>query len=151
MEKLICTIGTSNRSEEEFLRLLRTHEIEMVVDVRSFPTSKFPHFRREVLAQSLGEAGVGYAYLGRELGGYRKGGYEVYTQTHDYLQGIERLERIGSCCRCVALCAERLPWKCHRRFIGQSLQERGWKVVHIIEENRIWEPASGLEEENRGK
>jgi uncharacterized protein (DUF488 family) len=151
MEKRIYTIGTSNRSGEEFLRLLKNWEIEMVVDVRSLPTGKFPHFRREVLAQTLGEAGVGYTNLGRELGGYRRGGYEAYTQTHDYLQGVEGLERLTSRCRCVVLCAERLPWKCHRRFIGQSLQERGWKVVHILEENRIWEPASGEKEEERGK
>jgi uncharacterized protein (DUF488 family) len=151
MEKLIWTVGTSNRSGEEFLHLLRTYEIEMVADVRSFPFSKVPSFRREVLTESLGEAGVGYAHLGGELGGYREGGYEVYTQTYDYLKGVERLERLSSRCRCVVLCAERFPWKCHRRFIGKSLQERGWKVVHIIAENRIWEAASGEEEENRGK
>jgi uncharacterized protein (DUF488 family) len=97
----------------------------MVANVRSFPTSKFPHFRREVWAQTLGEAEVGYAYLGRELGGYRRGGYEAYTQTYDHLQGVESLERLSSRCRGVVLCAERLPWKCHRRFIGQSRQERG--------------------------
>jgi uncharacterized protein (DUF488 family) len=151
MEKRIYTVGTSNRSGEEFFRLLKNHGIEMVVDVRSFPTSRFPYFHREVLAQTLGEAGLGYAYLGRELGGHRRGGYEVYTQTYDYLQGVERLERLSSRCRCVVLCAERLPWKCHRRFIGESLQERGWKVVHIIEENRIWEPALGEEEKSTGK
>jgi uncharacterized protein (DUF488 family) len=151
MEIRIYTVGTSNRSGEEFLRLLKTHGIEMVADVRSFPAGRFPHFQRGVLAQTLGEAGVGYAYLGRELGGYRSGGFEVYTQTYDYLQGVERLERLSSRCRCVVLCAERLPGKCHRRFIGQSLQERGWNVVHIIGENRLWEPASGEEEKNSKK
>jgi len=149
MTKLIHTLGSSNRSLEEFIGLLRTYGIEMVADVRSFPASRFPHFRREVLAQSLGEAGVGYAHLGKELGGYRQGGYEAYTQTYAYLQGIERLERLASRCRCAILCAERLPERCHRRFIAKSLEERGWKAVHIIEANRTWEPASGEEEENR--
>ena len=140
MTKFIYTLGTSNRSPEEFFGLLRTYGIEMVADVRSFPTSRFPQFRREVLALSLGEAGFGYAYLGKELGGYRREGYEAYTQTYDYLQGIERLERLGSRCRCAVLCAERLPERCHRRFIARSLEERGWKVVHIIEEDRTSEP-----------
>lgn len=138
-EKIIHTLGTSNRTPEEFVGLLHTYGVEMAVDVRSFPTSKFPHFKKEALRQSLGEAGLGYYYLGKELGGYRPGGYEAYTQTLPYLVGLELLERMASRCRSAILCAERLPWKCHRRFIGRSLQERGWKVVHIIEEERFWE------------
>jgi len=109
------------------------------VDVRSFPTSKFLHFQKEALAQSLGEEGLGYSYLGKELGGLRKGGYEAYTQTHEYLRGVELLERLAIRCRCTILCAERWPSRCHRRFIGRSLQERGWKVVPIIEEGCIAE------------
>ena len=139
MEKTILSLGTSNRNWEEFITLLGTYSIEMVVDVRSFPTSKFPYFRKEPLLQSLAEKGVGYYYLGKELGGYRKGGYEAYTQTLEYLVGIELLERMASRCRSAFLCAERLPWRCHRRFIGRSLEERGWKVIHVLDEKRIWE------------
>jgi len=139
VEKIIFTLGTSSRTLEEFVQLLRMNSVEMVTDVRSFPTSKFPHFKKEALSQSLGEEGLGYLFLGKELGGYRKGGYEAYTQTHDYLRGLELLERLASRCRCAILCAERLPWRCHRRFIGRSMQERGWKVLHIIEERRVWE------------
>ena len=139
MEKIIFTLGSGNRTLEEFLQLLRTNAIEMVIDVRSFPTSKFPHFKKEALSQSLGENGLGYSFLGKDLGGYRKGGYEAYLQTYDFLQGVELLERVAARCRCTILCAERLPWRCHRRFIGRSLQERGWKIVHIIEEGRVWE------------
>ena len=142
MEKLIYTLGTSNRPWEEFLNLLRAYTIEIVVDVRSFPTSKFSHFKQEELSHGLGEAGFGYTHLGKSLGGYRKEGYEAYTQTYDYLRGIELLERLSTRSRCTILCAERFPWRCHRRFIGKSLQERGWKVVHLIEENRIWEPGN---------
>ena len=145
-EKIIYTLGTSNRTREEFSGVLRRYAVEMVVDVRSFPTSKFPHFQKEGLSLSLAEAGFGYYYLGKELGGYRKGGYEAYTQTLEYLVGMELLERMASRCRSAVLCAERLPWRCHRRLIGRSLQERGWKVVHIIDENRVWEdkpPAGG--------
>jgi uncharacterized protein (DUF488 family) len=138
VEKSIFTLGTSNRSWQEFINLLRAYKIEMVIDVRSFPTSKFDHFKRESLNPSLGEAGFGYSYLGKELGGYRKEGYEAYTQTLPYLVGMELLERMSSRCRSAVLCAERLPWRCHRCFIGRSLQERGWEVTHIIDEKRIW-------------
>jgi len=138
-EEIIYSLGTSNRGFEEFVNLLKSYAIEMVVDVRSFPTSKFQHFERESLLQSLGGQGFGYYYLGKELGGYRKGGYEAYTQTLEYRVGLELLERMASRCRCAILCAERLPWRCHRRFIGRSLQERDWKVVHILEEEKIWE------------
>ena len=139
LEKIIFTLGTSNRTFGEFVKLLQSYALEMVVDVRSFPTSKFPHFKKETLLQSLGEQGFGYYYLGRELGGYRKGGYEAYTQTLEYLAGMELLERMALRCRCAIVCAERLPWRCHRRFIGRSLQERGWKVVHILDEEKTWE------------
>ena len=133
-EKTIFTLGTSNRSLEEFVHLLRMSRIEMVVDVRRFPASKFPHFRKQALSQSLAEEGLGYAYLGKELGGYRKGGYEAYMQTYDFLRGMELLERMATRCRCAIFCAERLPWRCHRRFIARSLEDRGWKAIHIIEE-----------------
>jgi uncharacterized protein (DUF488 family) len=146
--KIIHTLGTSNRTLAEFIELLRSYAVEMVIDVRSFPTSKFPHFKRELLNQSLAQENLGYYYLGKELGGYRKGGYEAYTQTLEYLVGIELLERMAWRCRSAVLCAERLPWRCHRRFIGRSLQERGWKVVHIIDEKKVWEDKVRPEQEN---
>jgi uncharacterized protein (DUF488 family) len=148
MEKIIHSVGTSNRTGEEFTNLLRAYAVEMVIDVRSFPTSKFPHFRREALSLSLAEESFGYYFLGKELGGYRRGGYEAYTQTVEYLVGMELLERMGSRCRSAILCAERLPWRCHRRFIGRSLQERGWRVIHIIDDKRIWEAKVPMAEED---
>ncbi len=132
-------MGTGSRSLEEFVSLLRFYGIEMIADVRSFPKSKFPHFIGENLAQSLGEAGYGYTFLGRELGGYRTGGYEAYMQTYEFLHGMDLLERLAGRCRCAIVCAERLPWRCHRRFIGRSLRERGWTVEHVIDEGRLWE------------
>lgn len=147
MEKIIFTLGTSKRTFKEFVEMLRTYKIEMVIDVRSFPTSKFPHFQKEALAQSLAEENLGYFYLGKELGGFRQGGYEAYTQTLEYLVGVELLERMASRCRSVIICAERLPWRCHRRFIGRSLQERGWQVKHVIDQKRIWEDKLTKEEE----
>ena len=147
-ERTIFTLGTSNRTLEEFVKPLRSYGIEMVVDVRSFPTSQFPHFKREALEQSLGKEGFDYSYLGKELGGYRKGGYNAYMKTDNYLQGLELLELLASRGRCAFFCAERLPGRCHRRFIGQSMQERGWKVVHIIDEKRIWEDKRSYKDSN---
>jgi len=139
VERNVWTLGTSNRSWEEFTRFLQMYRLEMVIDVRSFPTSKFAHFKQASLNPSLAEAGFGYYYLGKELGGYRREGYEAYTQTLPYLAGIELLERMSSRCRSAVMCAERLPWRCHRRFIGRSLRDRGWKVIHLIDEKRVWE------------
>lgn len=147
MEKIIFTMGTSNRTFKEFVEMLRVYKIEMVIDVRSFPTSKFLHFQKEALAQSLAEENFGYFYLGKELGGFRQGGYEAYTQKLEYLVGIELLERMASRCRSVVICAERFPWRCHRRFIGRSLMERGWNVKHIVDRERIWEDKVRHEEE----
>lgn len=124
-------MGTSDRTIEKMIHLLRLHQIAMVVDVRSWPKSKFPQFDQETLAASLKEAGLGYSHLGRELGGFRKGGYEAYTQTDNYRKGLARLEQAANRCPSVILCAERSPERCHRRFIAQSLEERGWRVVHL--------------------
>ena len=73
VEKSIFSLGTSNRRWEEFIRLLRAYRIEMVIDVRSFPTSKFVHFKRESMNPSLAEAGFGYYFLGKELGDTARG------------------------------------------------------------------------------
>lgn len=147
LEKVIFTMGTSNRTLAEFVEMLQIYNIEMVIDVRSFPTSKFPYFQKDALSQSLAENNFGYFYLGKELGGFRQGGYEAYMQTLPYLVGMELLERMAARCRSVVICAERFPWRCHRRFIGRSLMERGWKVKHIIERERIWEDKIRQEEE----
>ena len=109
---------------------------------RSFPQSRFDHFRKESLVRILEEAGFGYVYLGKELGGFRKGGYLDYTKTIPYQQGIVRLEQIGRQTTSAFICAERFPWKCHRRFIALTLQQRGWQVVHIIDKERVWRPKS---------
>ncbi len=137
---VIYTVGSSTRTREEFLRLLHQFGIRKVVDVRRFPTSRFQHFRQENLAKSLQDAGIDYVYLGKELGGYRRGGYQSHLSTSSFREGLERLETEARDKPTAVLCAERFPWKCHRRFIGVELARRGWKVVHIIDENRTWEP-----------
>lgn len=140
-ERVVFTLGTSTRSLEEFVSILRSRGIERVCDVRSFPTSRrYPHFSREPLEASLRQAGVDYIWLGRKLGGYRKGGYLAYTGTPEYIEGLEELESCASGAPTAVVCAEMLPWKCHRRFIAASLGDRGWRVVHVIDTERDWIP-----------
>lgn len=136
----IYSIGSSNHQIEEFIDLLHHFHIKTLVDVRSFPKSRFNHFIKENLDRGLNDAGIDYHYLGKELGGYRKGGYENYTLTTPYEKGVNDLEAIGKKNITAFMCAERLPWQCHRKFIAISLQEKGWKVLHIIDEKRVWEP-----------
>jgi len=136
----IYTLGTSSRSFDEFLALLREHKIEVGVDIRSFPTSRFPHFKREYLERNLECAGIQYLYLGKELGGFRKGGYLAYMETDSFQKGLERLEEVGKKNKTAFFCSERFPWKCHRRWVAGKLIQRGWKVIHIIEKGRIWVP-----------
>lgn len=137
-EPTIYTLGTSTHTREEFLELLNSYHIETVIDVRSFPQSRFEHFKKENLVMILSEKGFNYFYLGKELGGFRKGGYLSYTKSLPYQEGISHLEQIGRESVTAFICAERFPWKCHRRFIASTLEKRGWKAVHIIEKDRVW-------------
>ena len=136
----IYTMGTSTRSREEFIDLLHHYHLTTVADVRSFPQSRFEHFIRENLAKMLSEVAIDYVYLGKELGGFRKGGYRAYTQTDAYQVGIHKLEEIAQNGSTVLMCAERFAWKCHRRFIASTLEQRGWAVLHIIDKDRVWNP-----------
>lgn len=139
--KVIFTLGTSVRPPEEFLDLLQSHHVSVVTDVRSFPTSKFEHFRKDRLAELLRRADIRYVYLGRQLGGYRSGGYEAFTKTDRFRRGVDKLEQLGSHNRTAIVCAERFPWRCHRRFIASELESRGWRVHHIIDPGRDWVPS----------
>jgi uncharacterized protein (DUF488 family) len=136
----IFTLGTSNRSLKEFLEILKEYKIETVVDVRHFPTSRlFPHFKKENLEKFLKEKKIDYYHL-EKLGGYREGGYENYMKTKDFREGLEKLAEIAKIKRTAIICAERFPWKCHRVFISQELEKRNFKIIHIIEKEKIWEP-----------
>jgi uncharacterized protein (DUF488 family) len=138
MRKRVYTLGSSNRGREEFIELLRHYGIKKLVDVRRFPTSRFEHFKRENIERVLRENGIEYLYLGEQLGGYRKKGYQHYTKTKDFRLGLERLMEIAGDNNTAIMCCERLPWRCHRRFIGRELASRGWMVVHVIDKDRTW-------------
>ena len=127
----VYTIGYGNRRFEDFVRLLKKFGVELVIDVRAFPTSRWPEFIKENLQNALPAEGIGYAHL-RELGGYRRGGYEAYLQTEDFERGIAELQRLASGQTAAIMCVESHPSACHRRFIAKKLCERGWEVIHIV-------------------
>lgn len=139
-KKTIFTLGTGNRPINEFINILRKNNIGVVVDVRRFPTSRFEHFKKEKLCRKCRTEGIGYIHLGNELGGYRKGGYEEYTKTETFQSGIERLLKLTEDKIVCLVCAETLPWRCHRRFIGKKLIDMGFEVRHIIDERHLWNP-----------
>ena len=138
LEKVtVWTIGYDNRSMETFLDLLKEHKIEVVVDVRSFPTSRIPHFRREELERWLPAHGIAYVWLGRELGGYRRGGYEAYMRTCAFQNGVRRLLQLARERRTCIMCMEANPKYCHRRFIAAHLERLGVRVIHILKRGQV--------------
>ena len=128
----IWTIGHSNRSIDAFLELLGEHEIEVLVDARSFPTSKIEHFKREEMEKWLPEHGIEYVWLGKELGGYCRGGYKRHMRTKLFREGIKKLLEIAKTGRTCITCMEVNPKYCHRRFISAHLERKSVKVMHII-------------------
>lgn len=135
---IIYTLGSSLRSVEEFQELIKGYNIQLVIDVRRFPVSKLEHFNKDNLSNNLKDLGVEYLYMGEQLGGYRSGGYQSYMLTQQFQKGVDEIIRCANKYNTAILCAERFPWMCHRRFIAQALEERGWVVVHILERDRTW-------------
>jgi len=138
--KRIYTLGTDRRSEEDFIEILLAYNILVLIDVRRFPKSKIKIFTREYLEALLRREGIEYYFLGAELGGFRKGGYIAHTQTDDFSEGIALIESLASHKTAVIVCAERFPWKCHRKWIARELHKRGWEIEHIIDKGKVWVP-----------
>lgn len=135
--KTIWTVGHSTRTLSDLMELLKTHGIELVVDVRRFPVStRYPHFDKDNLSRDLRKRKIGYRWLGEPLGGYRKGGYGKYMGTEEFRRGLASLENLARKKRTAILCAEALYFRCHRRQIADALVERGWQVVHIYDLKR---------------
>lgn len=134
---MVWTIGHSTLAQAELIALLKGYGIATLVDVRSFPRSrKNPQFNIEELERALPEAGLRYVWLGKEIGGFRKGGYIAYTETPEFADGLARLEGIAAGSPTAYMCAEKLFFKCHRRHISDALTRRGWKVIHIFDAKR---------------
>lgn len=138
--KRIYTLGTGRRSEEDFVEILHAYGIQAFIDVRSLPRSSVKTFTRESLEKILSREGIAYVFLGKELGGFRKGGYSAYVITDDFSRGIDMLESVARAKTSVIVCAEHFPWKCHRKWIAREMQRRGWEVDHIIDKGKVWVP-----------
>jgi len=117
---------------EAFLGLLKEHAIQVLADIRSFPTSKIKHFKKEAMEKWLPEHGIEYLWLGRELGGYRRGGYKAHMRTKLFKEGIRKLLETASQKRTCIMCMEPNPKYCHRRFISAHLEGKGVNVIHIV-------------------
>ena len=137
---VVYTVGTGLRSLEDFIEILLACDIKTVIDVRGYPMSKLSHFSRQNFPHLLETNGIEYRFLGKELGGLRKGGYIAYMITEEFREGVANLERIAREALSVIVCAERFPWKCHRRWISLELQKYGWEVRHIIDKGKLWIP-----------
>lgn len=143
----IFTIGHSTRSIEEFTELLRTYNIKEVVDVRTIPKSRHnPQFNEETLKQSLQQARIRYRRL-EKLGGLRHSkkdsinlgwhntsfrGYADYMATMEFSEGLEALIETASMRETAIMCAEAVPWRCHRSLIADALTKKGWLVQDIM-------------------
>jgi uncharacterized protein (DUF488 family) len=107
---VIYTLGTSTRTFQELLEILKQYRIALVIDVRRFPSSRrYPHFSRPALATQLSANGIAYHFLGDKLGGYRPGGYEAYTRTKIFREGVEELASLAKEMPTAILCSERFP------------------------------------------
>ena len=148
---IVLTIGHSTCTIEEFISLLQAHAVTCVVDVRTVPRSRHnPQFNRETLPVSLMPAGIGYAHMA-ELGGLRRTtrdslnigwrnasfrGYADYMQTPAFQRAIDQLIQLASKDRIAVMCAEAVPWRCHRSLIADALLVRGIPSEDIMSATR---------------
>jgi uncharacterized protein (DUF488 family) len=143
----IYTIGHSTKSFEDFVMMLLSFKIKMLVDIRSYPGSRwFPHFNKERMRSELAKLDIDYIHL-KDLGGRREvespsvkrgkkpavfSGYKAYMQTDAYKVALEELEKSAREKATAYMCAEADWRKCHRSLVSDSLSQHGWTVVHIL-------------------
>jgi len=144
---IVLTVGHSTRALEEFIRLLQAHGATCVVDVRTVPRSRHnPQFNKASLPRALKKAGLGYVHL-PGLGGLRHAkrdsinlgwrnasfrGFADYMQTPEFEQSLNELIQLANQKRIVLMCAEAVPWRCHRSLIADALLVRGIRVENIM-------------------
>jgi uncharacterized protein (DUF488 family) len=153
MRLSILTIGHSNHPLDRFLGLLTEHHVEVLIDIRRFPSSrKHPHFNREDLSTALGHHGIQYDWM-EALGGRRRKecedspnaglenpsfrNYADYMMTHEFRDAIDKLLKIAKE-KCTAImCAEGLYWQCHRRLVSDFLVANGVTVEHVLPNGQL--------------
>jgi len=144
----IWTVGHSTRSDEEFKDILIAHDIQVLIDVRTYPASRrYPQFNKAALAESLEKAGIQYRHEPR-LGGRRTPrqdshntswqnaqfrGYADHMETPEFKQGVEELLELSGKTRTAVMCAEAVWWRCHRSLIADWLKAEGHTVIHILD------------------
>jgi uncharacterized protein (DUF488 family) len=145
----VWTVGHSNHEFEAFAALLAAQEIEFIVDVRSYPYSRFaPQFNREDLQPALAHAGLRYVFMGEELGGRPSHGehydaegharYDLMADEPGFQQAVDRLVQAASKHRLALMCSEADPHDCHRRLlVGKILTERGVSLRHILTDGTV--------------
>lgn len=147
MMSTIYTVGHSTRSLDEFVLLLRRYGVRRVVDIRTVPRSRHnPQFNREILASSLRNRRLGYRHM-KGLGGLRRAqinslnlgwrnpsfrGFADYMQTQAFAAALETLISLAEERPTVIMCAEAVPWRCHRYLIADALVVRGFSVEHLM-------------------
>jgi uncharacterized protein (DUF488 family) len=165
-EPLICTIGHSTHPLDEFVGILKTNDVTHIIDVRTVPRSRHnPQFNKETLPGSLKVAGIKYTHM-PGLGGLRHArkdsingawrnasfrGYADYMQTREFAANVQDVMELAEKERCALMCAEAVPWRCHRSLIADALTVRGMRVEDIIntQERKVhlmtpWAQTDGL-------
>ena len=143
----IFTVGHSTHPIDEFIGLLQAHGIKEIVDVRSIPKSRHnPQFNEEDLKESLKQARIRYKHI-KKLGGLRHTtkdsinlgwhnasfrGFADYMASSEFEEGLEALIKIASARETAIMCAEAVPWRCHRSLIGDALTKKKWLVRDIM-------------------
>lgn len=144
---IVFTIGHSTRPIDEFVEILRANGVDQVIDIRTIPKSRHnPQFNSEELAASLRAARIRYVHL-KELGGLRRArpdsinlgwrntsfrGFADYMQTTEFAEGLDRAIRLAKERPSALMCAEAVPWRCHRSLVADALVVRGIRVEEII-------------------
>lgn len=150
----IWTIGHSTHSLDEFIAMLSSFQIALVVDIRRYPGSKrYPHFNKDALAVSLPQHYIAYTHM-EELGGRRNPrsdshntgwrvpafrGYADYMETTGFTKAITELELLAKEKRVAYMCSEAVWWSCHRSLVSDHLKFNGWTVIHIMAEGKAEE------------
>ena len=148
---IVMTIGHSTRPVKEFIRLLKAHEVKRLVDVRTVPRSRHnPQFNRSELSRALHSSRVHYTYMAG-LGGFRHArpdslnagwhnasfrGFADYMQTPEFQKNLDDLIKLARTERIAIMCAEAVPWRCHRSLIADALLARGIEVREISSATR---------------
>lgn len=144
---LIFTVGHSTHPIDEFVSLLQAHGVKEIVDVRTIPMSRYnPQFNKETLKESLKNAHIRYKHS-KKLGGLRHSkkdstnlgwrnksfrGFADHMSTEEFSQGLNDLMKSAAQRKTAIMCAEAVPWRCHRSLIGDALTKKGWLVEDIM-------------------